>query len=270
MAYKMSSRRKLAIASWSSPREGNIYGKLTLEMTEALAYMKFLREQSGEKITITHLVGKAVGIALKSAPDVNGRLFLGCFIPHETADMAFLISLLEGDDLGKFKICNADQKTTVEIARELREAADRLRKGKDEEFEKSKPLIRTLPTWLLRPILWLSGYIAGAMGVSIKPLGLERFPFGAAIVTSVGMLGIDEGFAPPTPFARVPVYIAVTSIKERAVVRDGQIVIRPEVDLMATVDHRFMDGHRGSMLAKTMRKCLHEPWTMDGYATKPY
>jgi pyruvate dehydrogenase E2 component (dihydrolipoamide acetyltransferase) len=27
---KMSTRRKLAIATWRSPREGNIYGKMTL------------------------------------------------------------------------------------------------------------------------------------------------------------------------------------------------------------------------------------------------
>jgi pyruvate/2-oxoglutarate dehydrogenase complex dihydrolipoamide acyltransferase (E2) component len=269
MAYKMSSRRKLAIASWSSPREGNIYGKLTLDMTDALKYMQYLREKTGEKITITHLVGKAVGMALKSAPDVNGRLFLGCYIPHETADVAFLVSLGEGEDLGKFKVSNVDLKTTADIARELREGSERIRKGKDADFEKSKPLIKALPTWLLRPILWLTGYIAGAAGISVKPLGLERFPFGGAIVTSVGMLGIDEGYAPPTPFARVPVYIAVPSIKERAVVKDGQIVIRSELDLMATIDHRFMDGHRGALIARTVRKCMHEPWTMDGYETKP-
>ena len=33
-------------------------------------------------------------------------------------------------------------------------------------------------------------------------LGLEAFPFGSAVITSVGMMGLDEGFAPPTPFAR--------------------------------------------------------------------
>src|SRR5437868_3292437 len=36
---KMSTRRKLAIATWGNPGEGNIYGKLTLDATEALAYL---------------------------------------------------------------------------------------------------------------------------------------------------------------------------------------------------------------------------------------
>ena len=270
MTYKMSTRRKLAIATWSSPREGNIYGKLTIDMTSALGYMKYLLEEKNEKVTITHLVGKAAGNALKISPDLNGRIVFGSYIPHETADVSFLVALPDGGDLAKFKVENVDQKTSSQIAEELSAGAQVLRDGKDVNFEKSKPVIKMLPTWLIRPLLWITGYITGALGLDVKALGLERFPFGATIVTSVGMLGIDEGFAPPTPFARVPVYLVVTRVKDRAVVRDDQIVIRPELDIMATVDHRFMDGFQGAILAKTIRECLEKPWEMDGYKEKPF
>ncbi len=270
MKYKMSTRRKLAIATWSSPSEGNIYGKLTIEMTGALAYLDYLREKKGEKVTITHLVGKAAGMALKNAPDLNGRIVFGRYIPHKTVDLAFLVALPEGSDLAKFKVCNIDQKSTIEIARELTEGAQALRKGQNTDFQKSTKVLKHLPTWLIRPLLWATGYVTGAIGLDLKPLGLERFPFGVCIVTSVGMLGIDEGFAPPTPFARVPIYLVVTRVKERPVVHNGQIVIRPELDLMATIDHRFMDGFQGAVLAKTIRHYLENPWLMDGYAEKPF
>ena len=239
-------------------------------MTNALQYLHFLRMKSGEKVTVTHLVGRAVGQALKSAPDINGRIFLGRYIPHDTVDVAFLVALTDGHDLAKFKVSNIDEKTTVDVARELKDGSRRLREGKDSEFEKSKPLIKALPTWLISPLLWLTGYVAGAMGVNVKALGLERFPFGSAIVTSVGMLGIDEGFAPPTPFARVPAYIAVTRVRDRPVAHNGQVVIRPELDLMATIDHRFMDGYQGALLAKVMRQCMEEPWVMDGYESRSW
>src|SRR5688572_6099179 len=209
-SYKMSTRKKLAIATWSSPSEGNIYGKLTLDMTNALQYIDFLRETKGEKITITHIIGCAAGKALKATPDVNGRIVFGRYIPHETADIAFLVSLEGGKDLAKVKVCNVDQKTTSEIASELRNRAEQVRTGKDSEFEKSKPLLRIFPTWMIRPILWATGYVAGAMGFNLKMFGLEKFPFGSCVITSVGMFGVDEGYAPPTPFARVPIYLAVT------------------------------------------------------------
>jgi pyruvate/2-oxoglutarate dehydrogenase complex dihydrolipoamide acyltransferase (E2) component len=269
MSFHMSLRRKIAIASWSSPKEGNIYGKLSMDMGNALAYIDYLRSSSGQKISITHLVGKAAGMALADCPDLNGRIFLGRYIPHKTVDLAFLVSLEGGKDLAKFKVCDIDKKTIVEVAKELAQGAERLRQGKDENFEKPKTMIKMLPTWLIRPLLWLTGYITGAVGIDVKALGLEKFPFGAAIVTSVGMFGLDEGYAPPTPFARVPIYLTIPEIKKRPVVINDQIVIRPMLDLTATIDHRFLDGHRGAMVAKVMRNLLQNPWLMDGLKEPP-
>ncbi len=264
MSFHMSARRKLAIATWASPREGNIYGKLCIDMTNALKYIDHLRNTTGQKVTITHLIGKAAGIAYAECPDLNGRIFLGRYIPHKTVDIAFLVSLEGGANLAKFKVCDIDKKKVAVIAEELAAGADRLRKGKDNEFKKSQGMIKFLPTWLIRPMLWLTGYITGAMGVNAKWLGMEKFPFGAAIVTSVGMFGVDEGYAPPTPFARVPVYLAIPEIKKRPVVINDQIVIRSMLDLTVTIDHRFMDGHRGSMIAKLLRNLLENPWRLDG------
>ena len=261
--YRMSTRRKLAIATWSSPREGNIYGKLTIDATNALTYLQELNDKTGIKTTITHLVGRAAGLALKQAPDLNGRIVFGKYIPHETVDQSFLVALPQGHDLAKFKVCNIDQKTTSQIAEELKIGSEKLRSGKDANFEKSKGLLEILPTWLIRPMLWAIGYITGALGYEVKALGQEAFPFGTAIITSVGMLGIDEGYAPPTPFARVPVYLAITQIKKRPVVREDQIVIRPELDIMATVDHRFMDGYQGGQLVRQIRHYLENPSLMD-------
>jgi pyruvate/2-oxoglutarate dehydrogenase complex dihydrolipoamide acyltransferase (E2) component len=269
MSFHMSLRRKVAIASWASPREGNIYGKMTVDMKNALDYIEHLRKTSGQKITITHLIGKAAGVALADCPDINGRIFLGRYIPHKTVDISFLVTLDGGKDLAKLKICDMDKKTIVEIAHELTEGAERLRQGKDKNFEKPKGMIRVLPTWIIRPMLWLTGYLTGAMGVNIKFLGLEKFPFGAAIITSIGMFGLDEGYAPPTPFARVPVYLTIPEVKKRPVVINDQVVIRPMLDITATIDHRFLDGYRGAMLAKVIKKLIENPWVMDGLESLP-
>ncbi len=264
MSFHMSTRRKMAIATWASPREGNIYGKMCLDMTNALKYIEYLRKTSGQKITITHLVGKACGLAYAECPDLNGRIFLGRYIPHKTVDIAFLVSLEGGKDLYKCKVTNIDKKSVVTIAEELVKGVEKMRSGKDSNLKKSNSMLKSMPTWIIRPMLWLTGYITGAIGLNAKFLGLEKFPFGGAIITSVGMFGIDEGYAPPTPFARVPVYIAIPEIKKKPVVIDDQIVIRSMLDLTVTIDHRFMDGHRGAMMAKLIRKLLENPWLLDG------
>jgi pyruvate dehydrogenase E2 component (dihydrolipoamide acetyltransferase) len=266
---KMSTRRKLAIATWSDPREGNIYGKLTVDATEALAYLDYLRKKTGEKVTITHFVGKAVGEALKQAPTLNGYLRFGAYVPHETVDIAFLVALEEGANLAKAKVSLVDTKSVADIARELRALAEKLHKGEDEQFKKSQGPLQIFPTWIIRPIVWLTGWLTASMGVSMPAFGLESFPFGAAIITNVGVFGLDEGYAPPTPFARVPVYVLVGAIREAPAAVDGKVVVRKQVTLNATIDHRFIDGYQGGVLAKVVRDIFANPWQLEGLTGRP-
>lgn len=266
---RMSTRRKLSIATWSAPAEGNIYGKMVVDAAPALAYIEHLRRQTGDKVTITHLVGRAVAEALKQTPTLNGRIFLGRFIPFDTVDVTFLVALEEGADLGKFKVERASEKGVAAIARELAEGAGRLRGGKDPDYEKSKGVIRALPTLVLRRLVSLTGWLTGAAGVELKALGLTRFPFGSCIVTSVGMFGVDEAFVPPTPFARVPLYVLVGAVREAPAVVDGKLAVQKQLTLGATIDHRFVDGFQIGSMARVVREVMKEPWRLDGHAAPP-
>ena len=124
-----------------------------------------------------------------------------------------------------------------------------------------------LPTWIMRPILWFTGFLTGSLGLGFPPARLTAFPFGSCIVTSVGMFGLDEGFVPPTPFARV--YVLIGALSDRPAVRDGELCIRKQLTITATVDHRFMDGFQGGVLAKTIRSILENPWQLDGLPGPP-
>lgn len=269
MAGPNPLRRKLAIATWRPPRSGNIYGKLTVDASEALAYLEDVREATGERVTITHLVGRAIAQALAVEPSLNGRIRFGKFIPHDEVAITFLVSMEDGSDLAKAKVDNADRKGLADIARELRERAGRLRTGDDADWEKSKGVIKLLPTWLLRPLLWLTGFLASSLGISAPALGVSRFPFGSAIVTSVGMFGLDEGYVPPTPFARVPLYVLIGAVRDSVTVVDGEAAIRPLLTITATIDHRFIDGFQGGVLAQAVRKVFADPWSLDRQPSPP-
>lgn len=256
-------RRKLAIASWGPPREGNIHGKVTVDATDALAYLDEVRERTGEKVTVTHLVGKAVAAALAAEPSLNGYLRMGRFVPHEQVALAFLVSMADGSDLAKARVDHVDRKPLATVAAELRGRAEALRDGRDEGWEKSKDVIRLLPTWLLRPLLWLTGLLASSFGVSAPALGIEPFPFGSGVVTSVGMFGLDEAFVPQTPFARVPLWVLVGAVTQRPTVVDGEVVPRPMLTVTAAIDHRFVDGFQGAALAREFRRVFADPSSLE-------
>ena len=213
------------------------------------------------KIACKVETGRAIAEALRRSPGLNGFIRLGTYQQRTSVDVTFLVALEEGGDLAKAKVTNADQKSAVDIARELGNLAKRLRKGEDESFEKGKSIIRLLPTWILRPMLWLTGWVTGSLGLPF--LGQERFPFGSCVITSVGMFGLDEGLVPPTPFARVPLHVLIGAVREQPVVVEGAVVIRPLLTLTATLDHRFVDGFQGGVMARTVREVLADPWLLD-------
>ena len=259
MAYVMTSRRKLAIATWSSICEASVYGKVTFDMEPALAYLQKINTDAVEKITITHFVGKAVAHALSREPSFNGRIAWGRYLPHTSVDIAFLVNMAEGKDLGKVKVCDVPAKSLEQIACDLNQGAKRLREGRDKNYNKSKLALRSLPTWLIRPIMSLFGYLSGALGLSLSLFGLEAFPFGSCIITNVGSFGVEEVYVPPTPFAHVPLYVAITAIRQRPVVRNGQIVIGQQLDLTFTVDHRFADGCQLARMMHSLKDVFANP-----------
>ncbi|MCA9566612.1 MAG: 2-oxo acid dehydrogenase subunit E2 [Myxococcales bacterium] len=262
-------RRKLAIATWSAPREGNIYGKLDLDVEEVLAYVAWLRERSGEKVTLTHFVGKCVAQALAKSPGLNGVIRLGTYVPRQTVDVAYLVALEEGKNLAKAKICDFDKKSVVDVAVELRQLAEKLYSGNDESFNKSMGPLKFLPTWIIRPLTKVVGYLTGVWGVNIPALGLEAYPFGTCLITNVGVFGLDEGYAPPTPYAHTPLLVLIGAVRDAVVPRDGEIVVRKMLTITATIDHRYMDGAQGAVLAREVRSLFANPWQLEGMDGRP-
>lgn len=49
---------------------------------------------------------------------------------------------------------------------------------------------------LLSMMLELASFLSVVLGLTIPALSLKKFPFGGAVVTSIGMMGIRDAFAP--------------------------------------------------------------------------
>jgi 2-oxoglutarate dehydrogenase E2 component (dihydrolipoamide succinyltransferase) len=49
------------------------------------------------------------------------------------------------------------------------------------------------------------------------------------------------------------------AIQDRAVVRDGQVVVRPMMYLALTYDHRLVDGREAVTCLKRIKECIEAP-----------
>jgi pyruvate dehydrogenase E2 component (dihydrolipoamide acetyltransferase) len=251
--------RRIATATWGHPNDPQIYGDLEIDAGALLAFIEELRRRTGVRVTVTHLVGKALAAALAEHPELNTRLVGGRFIPRESVDIFFIVSTEGGKDLSGVKVANADRKHVVEIANEVAGRAARVRTGDDAELGRSKSLLDATPTWLLGPVLRLGTWLTVDRNVDLKRFGLPRQAFGSAMVSSVGTFGVHHAYGPLSPLYRVPFLALVGEIEPKPVVIDGEIAARPMLTVSATMDHRYLDGSHAARLGKSVRAYLENP-----------
>ena len=164
-------------------------------------------------------------------------------------------------DLSGATIRQADTKRIEVIARELKDAADAVRKQKDGEMAQTRNLMMNLPNFVLTPLMKVLGFLSYDLNLTLPTVPGD--PFGSAMVTSVGMLGIKMAYAPLVTFSRCPIILLVGAVEDRPVVREGQVVVRPICSLTASLDHRILDGFLGGLLASEMKRLLEEPELLD-------
>ncbi|HXV57525.1 MAG TPA: 2-oxo acid dehydrogenase subunit E2 [Gaiellaceae bacterium] len=251
--------RKIAVSTWKGPLDPQIYGDLEVDATGLLAFLEEARAASGVRVTVTHLVGRALAHALGENPELNVRKRGGRFVPRDDVSIFFVVAVAGGKDLSGVKVREADRKSAVEIAQELTERAGRIRTGEDSDFGGSKSLLGRTPVPVLRPALRLLTWLTSDVGLEARRFGLRESPFGSALVTSVGMFGVQHAYAPLSPLYRVPFLALVSEVVPKPAVRDGEVVALPTLTVSATMDHRYLDGAHAARLASSVRGYLDDP-----------
>jgi pyruvate/2-oxoglutarate dehydrogenase complex dihydrolipoamide acyltransferase (E2) component len=255
--------RRVAAQTWPPPRDPSVYAALDIPMRSALAYVERLREGTGVKVTVTHLVARGVALALRQYPGLNGIVSRGRVMLRDTVDIFLQVAIEGGRELSGIKIARADEKSVVDIAREMEARVERLRQRQDRQVERTKSMLDRLPIPVLGPMMRAISFLTYDLDLDLTRLGVVKDEFGSAMVTNVGMFGLAHAFAPLVPFSRTPLVVLVGEVQERPVAEGGRAVVRPMMTLGVTFDHRFMDGWHGGAMAQLFRAYIEDPARFD-------
>ncbi len=88
-------------------------------------------------------------------------------------------------------------------------------------------------------------------------LGKEEMSGGTIAISNMGMLGVESFIAivPPTQSA----ILAIGTVKDEAVVRDGKIEIAKMMRITISADHRVHDGAYAAKFLGELRAILEAP-----------
>src|SRR5262249_60784262 len=105
--------RRLATQTWRAADDPSVYAALELPMRNALAYLERVREETGVRVTVTHLVARALALAMHRYPQLNGIVARGRILLPDSVDIFLHVATDGGMDLSGIKIERVDEKSAV-------------------------------------------------------------------------------------------------------------------------------------------------------------
>jgi pyruvate dehydrogenase E2 component (dihydrolipoamide acetyltransferase) len=260
----VSSFRKMAIGTWATAYDPTVYGTLSVRMEKALKYIERFREVNGVRLTVTHLVARAVAVALRKVPDANAILrFNKIYLRQSVVISVLVVQTDQGDgkvDLTAARIDEADKKSLKEMASEMAATIEKVRQRKDVALEKGKSTVGMIPFMFMNTFLKLLHFLMYTLNLDLSAFGMPKDAFGGVTITNVGSLGLDIAYVPLVPYTATPIFIAPGAVSDEPVVEDGKVIAGKVMRINASFDHRFIDGAHAAQLARIVKEMMENPF----------
>jgi pyruvate dehydrogenase E2 component (dihydrolipoamide acetyltransferase) len=213
-AMRRTIAKRLAESTGPIP---HFYLTADYDVTQLIAARQQLLEITDAKISLNDFIIRAVALALRQHPFVNASWGDEAITQHGEIHVG--VAVATGDGLITPVIRNADHKSVLDIAIEVRALAEKAknRRLKPEEYQGSTFTISNLGAW-----------------------GIEEF---TAIINPPNAAILAIGTAEARPIADA----------------NRQIIIRDRMKVTMSCDHRIIDGAVGAEFLKTLRQYMEQP-----------
>lgn len=213
-AMRRTIAKRLAESTGPIP---HFYLTADYDVTNLVSMRQQMVEMTGSKVSLNDFLIRGIALALAQHPNVNASWGDEAITQH--GDIHVGVAVATADGLITPVIRNADQKSVLEIATEVRALAEKAknRKLKPDEYQGSTFTISNLGAW-----------------------GIEEF---TAIINPPNAAILAIGAAEARPVADA----------------NRQVVVRDRMKVTMSCDHRVIDGATGAEFLKTLRQFVEQP-----------
>ncbi len=280
----MTIFRKIALGTWRTEYDPSVYGTLAFRADAALEYIRRFREVTGVRLTLSQLMAKALAAALVEVPEANAIQRWGKLWLRESVDICFQVMLTDDDeadppssaepsgkkrkfDLSAVVLRNVAGRDLRDLAEEMQREVDRARRRENKELERTRGTFKWLPQILIHRILNVVSFLSYTLNLDLRWAGLPKDPFGSAMVTNIGALGLESAYVPLVPYSRCPLLVALGAVTDEPVIENGHVVPGKMLRAFATFDHRIMDGAHAAVMSRVIKAHFDRPFEHFGIVT---
>jgi len=148
----LSTWRKVALGSWKTANEAQVFAEIKVDCTKALAHIEQINSSSTNTITLTHFMGKVMGKVVKEVPDINMLIRWNKLYPRRDIDVMFHV-VYDESELSSYVVRKIDTKSMAAIATELNTTVKKIKTGDDIVFKKIKKNWKLIPSFVGKMLL---------------------------------------------------------------------------------------------------------------------
>lgn len=225
------------------PDDPTIVWGTDVDVTGTEQFLKLRSKQDGVWLSMSHLLLHSVSRTLAAHPEFNRRLIGKRMYEFKTVDLLVPLYLQGSKEIEVLMLKEADTRSLAEIARWLWEhSCSGVRK--EFTYHKKKTFFESLPKWFIRRFIHLH----------LRSINRHNMPLiscfrreiqGSTMVNYFGSGGTPNmrAFKPSRfPCESNTVVVTMGPTEDKAVVKNGEIVIRRMAPVFVRADHRIVQG----------------------------
>jgi hypothetical protein len=224
---------------------------------------EFIRDRNRTSpvlISTSHLLIKAVGIALREHPKLRRRIIRRRV--YQYRESSILLSMQHGREKRAelLLVKDVDQLSLAEIAERVWDANRSAAQGCYKHDGETR-FMRRLPGLIRRFVLAFNFWAINTLNLPATPL-TERQRCAAAMVNLLSFPGAPplRSYKPSRfPTDNCLINVTMGPAEERPVVESGNVVVRPVAPLLVRADHRVCDAVELGRFVAMLRTLLLDP-----------
>jgi len=209
-AMRSTIAKRLSLSKRLAP---HFYLSTSVDMSAAVA----IRQEHNKSFTLTDLIIKAVGLALRQYTQMASVYTPEGYVPRDHMNIGFAVAI-EKNGLVVPVVRDTDRVSLAEVSQRTKELVERARNNR---------------------------------------LTQEDYSGGVFTISNLGMYDVEDFAAIINPGESA--ILAVGTIIDTPVARDGQVVIRSIMKLTLSCDHRVIDGSLAAEFISYLKSLLECP-----------
>ncbi len=244
--------------------EAVVYFDSTIDAENLLSYLDTAKDQL--EANLTHAVVAAVATGLAENPKMNQFVVGKRLYAKNGRWVTFTMKRKKQAKKARLhavKLQMPDGETFAQLVTRINDKINEGRSDKKLYSDKEFDLLGALP----RPLLGLGVQLLKRLDhYNLLPASFieNDAMYCSVFVTNLGSLQMGAGFHHLFEWGTCPLFLMVGEIEERAVVRDGEIVVRKILPLRYSYDERIDDGLTARFGIEAVKRVLEDPDTYLG------